>query len=121
MAQPDGTYYPINFDPRADGKHSNHALEFKLTGGSGTSTLNFLGTLEDSPVLANAIDITNATLGVANFQATTGTTARAQVSTGNFRAYTRVWVKVVLATSGADDADFENRMGTPGYYTWGDK
>jgi hypothetical protein len=95
----DGTYY---YYVKTVGTKVN-TFQFALSGGSGTVTVTFEGTCDNTdPLPVNWIDITTATWGVATITAST-------IKNDNVLKLAGIpWVriKLVASTGGANDADW---------------
>ncbi len=121
MAKTDDTYYE-DYDLAtvagaattvSKGTVQDLGWEIWHDGGSGTSTLTILGTMEQGAGTADAVDITNALAGVAS-HVDTGGGSRFQLvdNAGKLRGFIKIWFKIVLATGGAHDGDYEIKSHT---------
>lgn len=101
MARADDTYYEHYDLTQQKSMEVINGWEFDLTAGSGSATVTFLVSLRGG-VVANALDRTSDVWGAASY-----TADEVFVDNGlKLAGIKHIWWKIVLATGGADDADY---------------
>lgn len=127
MAREDGTYYETLLsngripETRIHGLRNpaivyGHSFAYELVGGSGTATLYVIADIIANATYDSAVDITREVLRSSSSVASAGETKKVLIldAKGRLRGFRFVWIKVVLDTGGANDADF-NQVGN---ITW---
>ena len=105
MAQNDGTYYEGPYSLGDNEGNPRRSWEVDCTAGSGSVKLYMLAS--HGTAQATAQDVTDAVFGEDYLEASTDGRLTFCDSDGKMNGWENCWLKLVLATGGANDADYE--------------